>query len=220
MILAYPDGGGNHFLVWRPAHCGHQAARRDASFTITLAAFFDFAVSIVIPALPIAAGPDKQANLGSSSEQRRLAERLIEVDSKPIEKAPPASRSDEERAGIALPLQPSEFETAAAYFRADVAGDMKAPLAPVETRAAKYSPGSRPRSQDRAKIHKKCGAGIRDLSSVIGQRDASTGGEGIRDRDSDTSGQMIETSACEAQCVVACRARMISWRNFDGLPPP
>src|SRR5262249_8740873 len=144
---------------------------------------------------------------------RALEPLTRQVHAERVEQACFPRRCQPQLAAAALPDEPTQVQTATPDLLADQTGDMISALAPVETGSTEDAFAAR--AQIRTERAQKARAGIRHLAAVLGEDDVSIGDERIGDGDADPAGQMIVAGACEAQRVVANRARLIARWHLD-----
>jgi hypothetical protein len=74
---------------------------------------------------------------GKARHRRRADARWLQHHSEDFRKFLAAERRNLQRAALARPLHPIAADKMRAHSRADMTGEMRAPLAPIEARTAK-----------------------------------------------------------------------------------
>src|SRR5271170_576703 len=84
-------------------------------------------------------------NSASTRLAKRRSERAgaVQFDAERVEQARPARRHQPQRAAVALVSEPAALQATPADFRADMTGDVIAPLAPIEAGPAIDAPAAR-----------------------------------------------------------------------------
>ena len=120
-----------------------------------------------------------------------------------------------QRTRTALPHQPAALEADATDFGADMAGNVVAPLAPVEAGPAENpAAGSWRRERDAEFRQKALSCGSQRTAFVV-EHDEFTAHERIRDRHAERAGEMVITGACKSQRLVLCRTRLVARRRLQ-----
>jgi hypothetical protein len=132
-----------------------------------------------------------------------------------LDKAAAPEGSEAQCTSIALALEPAELEAAAAYFRADMPGDVVAALAPVQAGTAEDSSKPAGPRQFRAEARKHALAGIGHLATILGEHDAAACHQRVGNRHAERPGDVIVAGAGEAQRLVA-RQRG-AWRGGSSM---
>src|ERR1051326_5174249 len=131
------------------------------------------------------------------------------VDAEHFAKSRVSRRRDPQRTRIAFARKPTQLETVPAHRRADEAGDMIAPLAPVEARAAEDAPTAGLCRQVDAEIGEERPPGAGHFAAVLIEDDAPLGDEGVGDGDAEPSRKVVVAGARKPQLFLLRRARLM-----------
>src|SRR5262249_52482565 len=121
-----------------------------------------------------------------------------QLNTKSLGQAAPSGGRELQRAGVTHADEPSAFEAAATNLGADMARDVIAPLAPVETRPAIDSAVLRLRHERGTQALKEPGAGVGQLAAIVGQIHKRRGLQGIGDGDANRARDVVVAGPREA----------------------
>src|SRR5260370_11049 len=121
--------------------------------------------------------------------QRRHA--VSQIDPKRLGKAGPPGGGDRQRAAVTAALDPGEVEAALQHTGADRAGDMRAPLAPVETGPAEHPLRPLPGAELDAEPGEEPRPALGDFAAILGEDDMAAPGQRVGNRDPEPPGDMV-----------------------------
>src|SRR5205807_5096754 len=141
--------------------------------------------------------------------------RIRHFHAKNCAQAVPAGGGEADSARPSLMHEPAAFKTAAAYLGADMAGDVIAPLAPVQAGSAKDAAAAGRRHKRAAEAGEEAFTGHRQLTAFVTQYDVFLSHQRVGDGYTQPTGEMVITSAGETQRIVLRRTRLIARRRLQ-----